>query len=162
MLPEALLELFRLLSSRSLALRKPVKLEPPWGKGLGHRLAGVVAPMFNDGDLRCIFGVANIESCSSGSIGSRSSSLLESSEPSMFMLPTELDPVFKSPAVKRGESTNMELNDCFRGFIMARWAKAGDESGDDWSARVEWWRLVTAREKSMPRECRGRTLAGDP
>lgn len=36
-----------------------------------------------------------------------------------------------------------------------------DESGED-SARVEWCRLVQAREKSRPRERRGRTEPGEP
>jgi hypothetical protein len=117
--------------------------------------------MLIDGESRCILGVASIGSCSSGSMGSRSPSLLESSDPNMFMPPTEFGPLLLSPP-KRGESMSMEFMDCLREPIMARWASAGDESGDDWSARVEWWRLVTAREKSMPRECRGSTLAGDP
>jgi hypothetical protein len=38
----------------------------------------------------------------------------------------------------------------------------GDESGDDCSAKVEWWRFVQAREKSSPRECLGREVAGEP
>jgi hypothetical protein len=36
----------------------------------------------------------------------------------------------------------------------------GDESGDD-SARMEWWRLVAAREKSKPRDRRGRIFVGE-
>lgn len=37
----------------------------------------------------------------------------------------------------------------------------GDESGDGCSARIEWWRLVAAREKSRPRERRGSRLVGE-
>ena len=42
------------------------------------------------------------------------------------------------------------------GMFMAREPIVGDESGDAWSARVEWCRLVAAREKSRPRDRRGR------
>jgi hypothetical protein len=84
----------------------------------GHRPAGVVDPIVKDGELCCILGVANIGSLSSGSMGSKSSSLLESSEPNMLMFPAELVPVLLSP--KRGESINMELMDCLREPIMAR------------------------------------------
>jgi hypothetical protein len=38
----------------------------------------------------------------------------------------------------------------------------GDESGEDCSANVEWWRFVAAREKSRPRDLLGRTLEGEP
>ena len=37
----------------------------------------------------------------------------------------------------------------------------GEESGDRFSARVEWWRFVQAREKSNPLDRRGRTDDGD-
>jgi hypothetical protein len=37
----------------------------------------------------------------------------------------------------------------------------GDESGLEASARVEWCRLVAAREKSKPRDRRGKILVGD-
>jgi hypothetical protein len=37
----------------------------------------------------------------------------------------------------------------------------GEESGEDCSARVEWWRLVHARENSAPRDRRGRSEAGE-
>lgn len=47
------------------------------------------------------------------------------------------------------------------GIFTPRPPMVGDESGDD-SARVEWCRLVQAREKSRPRERRGSTEAGDP
>lgn len=38
----------------------------------------------------------------------------------------------------------------------------GEESGEDCSARVEWCKLVAAREKSRPRERLGSTLVGLP
>ena len=38
----------------------------------------------------------------------------------------------------------------------------GEESGEDCSARVEWWRFVAAREKSRPRDRLGSTLEGEP
>lgn len=44
---------------------------------------------------------------------------------------------------------------------MALLPIVGDESGDAWSARVEWWRLVAAREKSRPLDLRGRMFVGD-
>jgi hypothetical protein len=37
----------------------------------------------------------------------------------------------------------------------------GEESGEAWSARVEWWRLVAAREKSRPLDRLGRIFVGD-
>ena len=38
----------------------------------------------------------------------------------------------------------------------------GEESGEDCSAKVEWWRFVAAREKSRPRDLLGSTLEGEP
>lgn len=38
---------------------------------------------------------------------------------------------------------------------MARLPIVGEESGSAWSARVEWCKLVAAREKSRPRDLRG-------
>jgi hypothetical protein len=46
-------------------------------------------------------------------------------------------------------------------MLMAREPTVGEESGDAWSARVEWCRLVAAREKSRPRDRRGRMLEGE-
>jgi hypothetical protein len=97
---------------------------------------------------------------------SSSSLLLDPSE-NIFILPSELDiallslnpfPVHDS----RGGSTDMALMDCLRcGIIIARCVIIGDESGDDCSASVEWWRFVQALEKSIPLECLGRTFPGD-
>ena len=47
------------------------------------------------------------------------------------------------------------------GMFMARPPMVGDESGDDCSASIEWWRLVAAREKSRPLDRRGRMLVGE-
>lgn len=93
-------------------------------------------------------GVISIgSSWSSGSIGSPSSELLlESSDPSMLMLPTELEAAILSPLpfahVERmftlGESRIMELaRGFFDGIIIPFWVMVGEESGDDWSGRVE-------------------------
>lgn len=91
-------------------------------------------------------GVINMgSSLSSGSIGSPSSDpLLESSDPSMLMLPTELDAPVLSPFPHMcrpilGESNTIEFPRGLReGIIMPFWVMVGDESGEDWSARVEW------------------------
>jgi hypothetical protein len=81
----------------------------------------------------------------------------------MFTLETELEIAVRSagPDVEKGgtEVRPGELRRC--GIIIPRPPTVGDESGDD-SARVEWWRFVHAREKSSPRERRGRTEPGDP
>jgi hypothetical protein len=115
-------------------------------------------------------GVINMgSSLSSGSMGSPSSdSLLESSDPSMLMLPTELDAaVVLSPCPHAcrpmlGESSTIEFPRGLRdGIIMPFCVIVGDESGDDWSARVEWWRWVQALENSAPRDRRGRSEAAE-
>lgn len=46
-------------------------------------------------------------------------------------------------------------------MLMAREPMVGEESGDAGSARVEWCRLVAAREKSRPRDRRGRMFVGE-
>lgn len=62
-----------------------------------------------------------------------------------------------------GDSSNMELERGFPcGILIPFCVIVGDESGDDASGRVEWWRLVHARENSAPRERRGSSDAGDP
>ena len=58
----------------------------------------------------------------------------------------------------RGESSTIELERAERAL---RWPAVGDESGDGWSARIEWCRLVHARENSAPRDRRGSRDAGD-
>ncbi|KAK4999466.1 hypothetical protein LTR60_007581, partial [Cryomyces antarcticus] len=90
----------------------------------------------------------------------------------MLTLPTELEtPVLSmfgragqaTVDPKFGESSIMEFIEAFReGIIMPFCVIVGEESGDDCSAMVEWWRFVQAREKSMPLEWRGRDVAGDP
>lgn len=82
-------------------------------------------------------------SVSSGSIGSSSSEeLLESSEPIMLMLPTELEgavlpPLLQAPIL--GESPMiMEFARGRReGIFIPFWVIVGEESGDDWSGSVE-------------------------
>lgn len=108
-------------------------------------------------------------SLSSWSRASASSDeLFESSEPSMFMLPTELEAPVLSPWLQPpcmftlGDSSNMEFERGFRGGILIPFCvMVGEESGEDASGRVEWWRLVHALENSAPRERRGRSDAGD-
>lgn len=61
-----------------------------------------------------------------------------------------------------GESSSIELERGFRGGILIPFCvMVGEESGEDWSGSVEWWRLVQALENSAPRDRRGRTEAGD-
>ena len=61
-----------------------------------------------------------------------------------------------------GESRIIELARGFLdGILMPFCVMVGDESGDDLSGRVEWWRCVQARENSAPRERRGSSEAGD-
>lgn len=91
----------------------------------------------------------------------------------MLTLPTELDTADRSlrltlicgqfaPGTRLGESSIMELTDALReGMPIPFWVMMGEESGDDCSARVEWWRLVHAREKSRPREWRGSDVWGE-
>ena len=108
-------------------------------------------------------------SLSSGSNGSTSSDeLLESSEPIMLMLPTELDAAVLSPLphplcmFTLGEFMIIEFDRGFRdGMLMPFWVIVGDESGDDCSGSVEWWRCVHALENSAPRERRGSSDAGE-
>ena len=47
------------------------------------------------------------------------------------------------------------------GMAIPFWVIVGEESGEDCSAKVEWWRFVQAREKSRPLEWRGNTDAGE-
>ena len=104
---------------------------------------------------------------------SSESESLSISDPSILTLPTELDTVDRSlrlicghvePGPRLGESSIIELTEAFRdGIPIASpfCVMTGEESGDDCSARVEWWRLVQAREKSRPRECRGSEVTGE-
>lgn len=85
-------------------------------------------------------GVISIgSSLSSGSRGSISSDeLLESSDPSILMLPTELDAAVLSPLLQPpcmftlGESSTIELERGFLGGILIPFCViVGEESGED-------------------------------
>lgn len=81
----------------------------------------------------------------------------------MLTLETELEMAVRSagPDVEKG-GTDVKPGEPRRwGMVIPRPPMVGEESGDD-SARVEWWRLVHAREKSRPRERRGSTELGEP
>lgn len=61
-----------------------------------------------------------------------------------------------------GESRIIELaRGLLEGIIMPFCVIVGDESGEDWSASVEWCKLVHALENSAPLDRRGRREAGD-
>lgn len=85
-------------------------------------------------------------SLSSGSIGSSSSEeLLDSSEPSILMLPIELEAAVLSPVLHPlctltfGECMSIEFDRGFRGGILIPFCViVGDESGEDCSGSVEW------------------------
>ena len=47
------------------------------------------------------------------------------------------------------------------GILIPFCVMVGEESGEDWSGSVEWWRLVQALENSAPRERRGSSDAGE-
>lgn len=78
-------------------------------------------------------------SVSSGSKGSSSSEeLLESSDPSMLMLPTELEGAVLPPLLHAlcmlmlGESIIIEFARGFlEGILIPFWVMVGDESGED-------------------------------
>lgn len=81
----------------------------------------------------------------------------------MLTLDTELEIAVRSagPDVEKG-GTDVDPREPRRwGMATPRPPIVGEESGED-SARVEWWRFVQAREKSNPRERRGRTEPGEP
>lgn len=88
----------------------------------------------------------------------------------MFTLPTELLTVLLSGAREPhgtlvepcmfGESSIILVILPLRGGIIIFCVMTGEESGELCSARVEWCRLVHAREKSNPRECLGSDVAG--
>ena len=105
---------------------------------------------------------------------SSSSELLpDESDPSMFTLPSELDTTILSAFAIVDHSElellviDSELLEKWRpffllGMFIALPPMVGDESGEDCSAKVEWWRFVAAREKSRPLDLLGRTLEGEP
>lgn len=169
--PLAELELLRLRPLRSRARCMLAKLGCPPGEN--RLVQGPLPPERRDGNKILVLACGVIiigSSLSSGSKGSISSEeLLESSDPSMLMLPTELEAAVLSPwcqavcITELGESrTIMELErGLFEGILMLFWVMVGDESGEDASGRVEWWRLVHARENSAPRDRRGSSEAGE-
>lgn len=95
-----------------------------------------------------------------------SSSELDDEDPeySMFTLPSELDggglspPGLEAQAVGRSPPNWLFL--LLPGMFIARPVIVGLESGLEWSANVEWCRLVAALEKSRPRDLRG--ITGEP
>lgn len=109
----------------------------------------------------------------SSSIRSSPSELEDESEPPgmwLVVLPTELDmcilswlPIMdhRDVVVSAGPKSPWRRAPPPGMFMAPRPPMVGDESGEDCSARVEWWRLVAAREKSRPRDLRGRALDGD-
>lgn len=129
------------------------------------------------------FGFCSLWTCGVAYIGSSLSSppILASSSLSLdslsdtiiFTLPTELLTVLLScpiwpqvmlaaPPIMLGESSAILPRDILRpGMLSGLWPITGDESGSLCSARVEWCRLVQALEKSRPRECLGRLVAGE-
>jgi hypothetical protein len=98
---------------------------------------------------------------------SSSSELVEESETILAALPSELEIWKRSwlPIIDQSEldvCSGAPKSPGLRvGMFMARPPTVGDESGEDCSAMVVWWRLVAAREKSRPLERRGRMLVGE-
>lgn len=167
--PLAELELFLLRPFRSRARCMLINVGTFPGENMFDHMPGLFpAGGPPNGGFLTACGVINMgSSLSSLSIGSPSSDpLLESSDPSMLMLPTELEAAILSlfPHICMlilGESSTMEFPRGLReGIIMPFCVIVGEESGDDCSARVEWWRLVQALENSAPRDRRGRRAAG--
>jgi hypothetical protein len=167
--PLAELELLRLRPLRSRARWMLMKLGRPGEKMLAAQpLWPPTAPGKALLSFACGVPIMG-SSWSSGSRGSTSSEeLLDSSEPIMLMLPTELDGAVLSPAPHApcmftlGESSSVELErGRFDGILMPFCVSVGDESGDDCAGTVEWCRFVQAREKSAPRERRGSSEAGE-
>lgn len=103
----------------------------------------------------------------SSSMRSSSSELDDMSDTAWLVLPTELDICMRSWLPIMDQS---DVDVCSAppysalrrpGMFMAREPAVGEESGEVWSARVEWCRLVAAREKSRPRDLRGRMFVGE-
>jgi hypothetical protein len=169
--PLAELELFLLLPLRSLARCMLMKLGSPPATGENRFVAQLpVLPGMLPGNARLIFacGVPIMgSSLSSGSSGSTSSEeLLDSSDPSILMLPTELDAAVLSllhpPCICTfGEFIIIEFVRFREGILIPFCVIVGDESGDDCSGTVEWCKWVQALENSAPLLRRGRSEAGD-
>lgn len=137
---------------------RPLAGDPPSDQGAGCEPRDVVA---------LAWGVVRYVSSISSSM--RSSSELEDESDGMIpgALPNEPERLIFSWLPMTDQS---ELDDCSvllksplrrPGMFMPRPPAVGLESGLGWSARVEWCRLVAAREKSSPLERRGRTFVGE-
>jgi hypothetical protein len=146
--PLAELELFRLLPLRSRARCMLMKLGIPPATGENKFVVQPpLLPGMLPGNARLIFacGVPIMgSSLSSGSSGSISSEeLLDSSDPSMLMLPIELDaailsPLFHPPCMFTfGEFIIIEFVRFRDGILIPFCVIVGDESGDDCSGTVE-------------------------
>lgn len=145
--PLAELELLRLRPLRSLARCMLAKLGCAPGEKRFAQMPLLPVPRPGNRTLVLACGVVIMgSSWSSGSSGSMSSEeLLESSDPIMLMLPTELDGAVLSPwlhppacRLTLGDSISIELDRGLRGgILMPFWVMVGDESGDDWSGSVE-------------------------
>jgi len=103
----------------------------------------------------------------SSSIKSSSSELDEVSDMMWLLLPSELEICIFSwlPIIDQREFVVCSAipNSPFLlpGIFIALDPMVGDESGEACSARVEWCRLVAAREKSSPLDRLGRMFVGD-
>jgi hypothetical protein len=168
--PLAELELFRLLLClRNLARCMLMKFGSPPATGENRPIAhpGLPPGVCPGNALLFACGVPTIGS-SSGSSGSTSSDELpESSEPIIILtLPTELDAfAVLSPLPHPlciftfGEFMIIEVDRFRDGMLMPFCVIVGDDSGDDCSGSVEWWRCVQALENSAPRDRRGNSDA---
>ncbi len=88
--------------------------------------------------------------------------LLDASEVKALVDPTDLGRKSRSPfqfmghppiEFGLGDSIIMDTLDPLRDGILKLFCViVGEESGEDWSGRVEWWRFVHARAKSKPLE----------
>lgn len=147
--PLAELELFRLLPFRNRARCILMKLGSPPALGENRFIAHpLLLPEFAPGNAMLIFacGVPIMgSSLSSASSGSTSSDeLLDSSDPIMLMLPTELEAAVLSPLLHPpcmltlGEFMSIEFERGLReGILMPFCVIVGDESGEDCSGSVE-------------------------
>jgi len=122
-----------------------MKVGMPPGENMLDQVPGLLPPWPMSGGFFMACGVMSIgSSLSSGSIGSTSSDdELESSDPNMLMLPTELEAAIRSPLPHKcrptlGESSTIEFPRGFLdGIIIPFCVIVGEESGEGWSARVE-------------------------
>lgn len=102
----------------------------------------------------------------SSSISSSSEEELDESDGTTWLLPSEVLILCRSwsPIIDHRDvdvCSAPPYGPLRAGMFIPRSPMTGDESGDGCSARIEWWRLVAAREKSRPRERRGKRLVGE-